>query len=474
MTAPIPAAEIVSPDAVASERELRVSSPYDGALVGRIPVATSDVVERAIDAACCMDPDAFAASERAAVLERAAGLVAGAREELSRLIALEAGKPLKQARAEVERAETTLRFSAVAARTLAGEVVPLEAAAGGRGKIGFTVRVPLGVVGAITPFNFPLNLVAHKVGPALAAGNAVLVKPAPQAPLSALRLAELFDEASLPAGWLHVLAGGADVGQAIVDDPRVVAISFTGSAAVGWAIRARAPKKRVLLELGSTAPVIVDETADLDRAAALAAAHGFSYAGQSCISVQRVLVAHPVADVFVERLLGAVAALVVGDPLDERTDVGPLIDNASSARVQAWVESAVHSGAELLTGGEVNPDGTLAPTVLASPPRDHDVWRKEVFGPVVVIERFRDFDEAITLANDGEFGLQAGLFTRDLGRALTAVRRLHFGGVIVNDVPTTRVDHQPYGGVKDSGNTREGPLHAARELSEVRFVSLQA
>ena len=458
---------------VTTDETLPIANPYDGTLVGVVSVASRAIVQRAVESASTVNRDDFPAAERAAVLDRVAELVELARDDFARLIAQEAGKPLKQARAEAERATTTLRFSAVAARTLGGELLPLDAAASGRGKLGFTLRVPLGVVAAITPFNFPLNLVAHKLGPAIAAGNSVVVKPAPQAPLSALRLAELFVEGGLPSGWLHVVPGGADVGEALVDEPRVAAVSFTGSAPVGWAIRARAPKKKVLLELGATAPVIVDDTADLARAAELVGVHAFAYAGQSCISVQRLLVADSVADAFLERLLGVVEALAVGDPLDERTDVGPLIDAANCERVKVWIDSAVERGASLVAGGGVNEDGTLAPTVLLSAPRDHDVWRKEIFGPVVVVERFATFDEAIALANDSDFGLQAGVFTRDLERALAAARALEFGGVIVNDVPTTRVDHQPYGGVKDSGNTREGPLYAARELSELRFVSLQ-
>ena len=458
---------------VARGVSLEVRNPYNGALVGRVTATTTELIDKAVASAAAAVEDDFPAAERATMLERAADAVGGAREELARLIALEVGKPLKQARGEADRAATTLRFSAVAARTLGGETVPLAAAPTGRGKLGFTIRVPLGVVGAITPFNFPLNLVAHKVGPAIAAGNAVVVKPAPAAPLSALRLAEILLESGLPPERLHVLPGGADIGAALVDHPDVAAVSFTGSAAVGWQIRAAASRKTVLLELGSTTPLIVDETADLERAAAAAAAAGFAYAGQSCISIQRLLLADEISSAFLDLFVQRVAQLVVGDPLDERTDVGPLIDARSCARVKSWIDSAVAEGASVLAGGNVNDDGTLTPTVLLSPRHHDDVWRKEIFGPVVVVETFSSFDEAVALANDADFGLQAGIFTRDLGRALDAVRRLRYGGVVVNDVPTTRVDNQPYGGVKDSGNTREGPIYAARELSEERFVSLE-
>ena len=450
-----------------------IRSPYDGALVGRVARASAVDVRLAVQAA----GSAFAAGElplwrRIAVLERAGELVAQRGDELSRLLVREAGKPLRQARTEVARTVETLRFSAAAARTQGGELIPLDAVAAGEGRLGLVLRVPLGVVAAITPFNFPLNLVAHKLGPGLAAGNAIVLKPAPQAPLSGFALAEILLEAGLPAGWLHVVAGGADVGAELVAAEQVAAVTFTGSTAVGWGIRQAAPRKRVCLELGSTAPLLIDETGDWEDAADRSALAAFGQAGQSCVSLQRVLVDARVADAFVERLAERTRSLAVGDPALEATEVGPLIDAGQRDRVKRWIDAALAAGARCVCGGEVNADGTLQPTVLADVPVDAEVWRAEVFGPVVGVRSVHSFAEAIALANDADFGLQAGVYTRLTDRALAAARELQFGGVLINDVPTTRYEHQPYGGGKDSGNTREGPLAALRELTEERFVAL--
>jgi acyl-CoA reductase-like NAD-dependent aldehyde dehydrogenase len=351
----------------------------------------------------------------------------------------------------------------------------MDASSSGAGKLGVMLRVPYGVVGAISPFNFPLNLVAHKLGPAIAAGNAVVLKPAGQTPISALKLAEILVEAGLPDGWLSVVPGpGGEVGNAIVEHELTRALTFTGSAGVGWDIRSRVPHKKVNLELGSNAPLIVNADGDWETAADKAQIHAFSHAGQSCISIQRILVHEDVADAFTERLVGNVEKLRVGDPLDEETDVGPLITPEDRDRVKAWVDEAVAAGAELLTGGELVDDGRcLAPTLLAAPPHEEKVWCEEIFGPVATIDRFTDFGEALRLANDSKFGLQVGVFSRDIRRGLEAAKTLEFGGVLINEVPTFRADQQPYGGVKDSGNTREGPAYAVIELTEERFVTLQ-
>jgi acyl-CoA reductase-like NAD-dependent aldehyde dehydrogenase len=337
------------------------------------------------------------------------------------------------------------------------------------------LRVPYGVVGAISPFNFPLNLVAHKLGPAIAAGNAVVLKPAGQTPISALKLASILTEAGLPSDWLSVIPGpGSTVGNAIVEHRLTRALSFTGSAQVGWGIRSHVPHKKVNLELGSNAPLIVNSDGDWEQAADKAQVHAFSHAGQSCISIQRILVHEAVADRFSERLIAKMGALRVGDPLDPETDVGPLISRADRDRVKAWVDEAIDGGAELLSGGElVDEERCFAPTLLSAPPRSAKVWCEEIFGPVATIDRFADFEQALEMANDSKFGLQAGVFTRDIGRGLRAARRLEFGGVLINEVPTFRADQQPYGGVKDSGNTREGPSFAAIELTEERFITLQ-
>ena len=344
-----------------------------------------------------------------------------------------------------------------------------------RSKLGVMLRVPYGVVGAISPFNFPLNLVAHKLGPAIAAGNAIVLKPAGQTPISALKLARILQEAGLPDGWLSVIPGpGSAVGNAIVEHELTRALTFTGSAGVGWGIRSKVPHKKVNLELGSNAPLIVHADGDWETAADKAQIHAFSHAGQSCISIQRILLHEDVADSFVARLVANVGKLKVGDPLDAETDVGPLITPGDRDRVKEWVDEAVAGGAELLAGGELVDEGRcLAPTLLKAPPKDANVWCEEIFGPVATVDTFTDFDEALALANDSKFGLQAGVFTRDVGRVLQAGRTLEFGGVLINEVPTFRADQQPYGGVKDSGNTREGPAYAVYELTEERFVTLQ-
>jgi acyl-CoA reductase-like NAD-dependent aldehyde dehydrogenase len=453
-----------------------VKSPYDGSIVGRVAQGDAELVDRcAIAARAAFESGEFPQHERAAVLDRAAELARERTDDLALTIAAEAGKPLKTARVEAERCVDTLTFSAVEARKLTGGTVPMEASAAGAGKLGVLMRVPYGVVGAISPFNFPLNLVAHKLGPALAAGNAVVLKPAGQTPISALKLAAVLIEAGLPDGWLSVVPGpGSEVGNAIVEHDLTGALSFTGSAKVGWGIRSRVPHKKVNLELGSNAPLIVHADGDWEAAADKAKLHAFSHAGQSCISIQRILVHEEVADRFTERLVANAEALRVGDPLDPETDIGPLISPDDRDRVKQWVEEAVAGGAELLTGGELVDDGRcLAPTLLADPPREAKVWCEEVFGPVATIDRYAEFGEALRMANDSKFGLQAGVFTRDVGRGLEAAKALEFGGVLINEVPTFRADQMPYGGVKDSGNTREGPAYAVLELTEERFVTLQ-
>jgi acyl-CoA reductase-like NAD-dependent aldehyde dehydrogenase len=453
-----------------------VQSPYDGSLVGRVATGDTAMVERAIETAHEAFRSAdFPQHERAATLDRAAELVAERVEDLAGTIAEEAGKPIKTATVEAQRCVQTLEFSAVEARKLTGGTVPMEASPTGAGKLGVMLRVPYGVVGAISPFNFPLNLVAHKLGPAIAAGNAIVLKPAGQTPVSALKLASILVEAGLPEGWLSVVPGpGSSVGNAIVEHELTRAVTFTGSAPVGWDIRSRVPHKKVNLELGSNAPLIVNSDGDWEQAADKAQIHAFSHAGQSCISIQRILVHEDVAEAFTERLAANVAKLTVGDPLNPGTDVGPLITPEDRDRVKGWIEEAVEAGAELIAGGELVDEGRcLAPTLLGAPPKDAKVWCEEIFGPVATIDTFADFGEALEMANDSKFGLQAGVFTRDIGRGLEAAKALEFGGVLINEVPTFRADQQPYGGVKDSGNTREGPAYAVYELTEERFVTLQ-
>jgi acyl-CoA reductase-like NAD-dependent aldehyde dehydrogenase len=454
--------------------EIVVRSPYDGHEIDRVPACGPAEVERAVATAVSVHrAGPLPAWKRAEILDRAALLLSERTEQFARTIAEEAAKPIKTARVEARRAVSTFTFAATEARRLAGEMVPLDASDVGEGKLGFTLRVPIGVVGAISPFNFPLNLVAHKLAPAIAAGCPVVLKPASQTPLSAIALAELLlDECGLPAGHLNVVTGGGgSVGNAIVDDPDIALITFTGSPEVGWGIRARAPRKKVGLELGNNAPVIIQPDGDVLGAATKISVAGFSHAGQSCISTQRVYLHEDIADAFLAELLPRVEALVVGDPLDEATDVSALISTGERERVESWIEEAVGEGARLLTGG-IERNGVLAPTVLTNVRPEMKVCSQEVFGPVVAVQTYTDVDEAFRLANETRYGLQAAIYTRDLPLALRAARELDFGGVLVNEVPTWRADQMPYGGVRDSGNTREGPHYAVHEMTEARLVVL--
>jgi acyl-CoA reductase-like NAD-dependent aldehyde dehydrogenase len=452
-----------------------VHAPYDGSLLGSVPSLTAADVDRAVAAAKrALHDDPLPQWRRAEILDKAALLLAERQEDFARCIALEAAKPIRTARAEAQRAVSTLQFSAAVARSLAGEVVPLEASAAGEGKLGFILRVPVGVVGAIAPFNFPLNLVAHKLGPAIAAGCPVVLKPASQTPFSSILLARLLlEECGLPAGYLHVVTGsGSVVGNALVDHEDVALITFTGSPEVGWSIRGRAPRKRVGLELGNNAPLILEADGDWRSAVAKVKVAGFSHAGQSCISTQRLLVHRSIKDEVVAELTAAVGTLVVGDPLDEATDVSALISTSERDRVAGWVVEAREAGATIAAGGEIGADGVLAPTLVVDATPDMKVCSQEVFGPVVAVTAYDDFDEALAIANDTRYGLQAGVFTADVSKALKAARTLDFGGVLINEVPTWRADQQPYGGLRDSGNTREGPAWSVREMTEERLIIL--
>ncbi|HVS84204.1 MAG TPA: aldehyde dehydrogenase family protein [Gaiellaceae bacterium] len=451
---------------------LEVRSPYSGEVVGRVARGGADEARHAVDAAARALASPLPAHERAAILDRVAALLKERQEEVARTICAEAGKPIKTARVEAARAVSTYTFAAVEARKLAGELIPMDASEAGAGKVAFTLRRPVGVVGAISPFNFPCNLVAHKLAPALAAGCPVVLKPASQTPLSALLLAELELEAGLPAGWLNVVVGPASaIGDVLVEDERIRLITFTGSSGVGWGLQERAPRKRVRLELGNSTPAIVAADADLDAAAAKLAGNAFSFAGQSCISVQRIYVERPVLDGFLERFLPKVEGLVVGDPADDATDVGPVIDTGNRDRIASWIEEAESAGARVLAGGREGE--LLRPTVLADVPDDAKVSCEEVFGPVVIVNAVDSVAEAIERANGTDFGLQAGIFTASISTALAAAEGLEFGGVTVNEAPTFRADQMPYGGVKGSGNTKEGPAFTIREMTEERLVVLQ-
>jgi acyl-CoA reductase-like NAD-dependent aldehyde dehydrogenase len=451
---------------------IEVRSPFSGDVVGTVESSGADEARRAIDAAARALESPLPAHERAAILDRVAALLRERQEEMAQTICAEAGKPIRAARVEASRAVSTYTFAAVEARKLAGDVVPMEASEAGEGKVAFTLRRPIGVIGAISPFNFPCNLVAHKLAPALAAGCPVVLKPASATPLSALLLAELEREAGLPDGWLTVLVGpSGEIGDVLVEDERVRMITFTGSSGVGWGIAERAPKKRVRLELGNSTPVVVAADADLDAAAQKLAANAFSFAGQSCISVQRIYVERPALDGFLERFLPKVEALVAGDPADEKTDVGPVIDEDARTRIVEWVEEAQGAGAKLLAGSTgADP---LGPIVLGEAPEAAKVVCDEVFGPVCVVNAVDSLADAYERANGTDYGLQAGIFTSSLATALEAAEALEFGGVTVNEAPTFRADQMPYGGVKGSGNTREGPAYTIREMTEERLVVLQ-
>ncbi len=455
-----------------SGSSLEVKNPYDGTLVGTTWLSGAAEFERATVAALggAAVMKALPAYERASILMAASAALTARRDEIARTLAGEAGKPVKDATIEVERAAMTFHVAAEEARRLSGDVIPMDLAPHGKGRIGLTRRVPIGPVAAISPFNFPLNLAAHKIAPAIAAGNPIVLKPATKTPLSALYLAEIVTAAGLPPGAISVLPMDRTTGDRLVTDPRFKLLTFTGSSAVGWGMKSRAGKKKVILELGGNAGVIVDEHADLTFAARRVATGGFAFAGQSCISVQRVYVHDAVFDEFATRLTALVEALKVGDPMDPATDVGPMIEEAEAGRVDAWVREAVAAGARVLTGGRRLAGAMYAPTILTDVPPDAKVCAEEVFAPLVGLFRVGTFDEAICAVNRSSFGLQAGVFTADLEHALRAFDQIEAGGVIVNDVPTWRIDHMPYGGVKDSGLGREGPRYTIEEMTEPRLL----
>lgn len=455
-----------------SGEPLDVRNPYDNSIVGQTWLAGDQEFDRAADHATEAAPIMrdLPAFERATILEAASSSLKSRRDELARTLAAEAGKPIKDATTEVERAAMTFQVAAGEARRLGGEVIPMDLAPHGTGRLAITRRFPVGPVAAISPFNFPLNLSAHKIAPAIAAGNPIVLKPATKTPLSALYLAEILIAAGLPAGAISVLPMGRSTGDRLVTDERFRLLTFTGSSAVGWDMKSRAGKKRVILELGGNAGVIVDRSANLAFAAKRIATGGFAFAGQSCISVQRVFVHDEVFDEFSRRLVALVEAMKVGDPLDPATDVGPMIEAREVERIDEWIKEAVDAGARILTGGRRLGGAMYAPTILADAPLDARVCAEEVFAPLIALVRFSSFESAVRDVNRSRYGLQAGVFTSDLEQTLAAFDRLDVGGVIVNDVPTWRIDHMPYGGVKDSGLGREGPRYTIDEMTELKLL----
>jgi glyceraldehyde-3-phosphate dehydrogenase (NADP+) len=455
-----------------SDAPLEVINPYDRSVVGRTWLAGGPELERAAEAAveAAAAMKRMPAHERSRILMNASQALQRRRDEIARTLASEAGKPIRDALTEVDRAAMTFQVSAEEARRIGGDVVPMDLAPHGVGRVGLARWFPIGPIAAISPFNFPLNLAAHKVAPAIAAGNPVVLKPATKTPLSGLVLAEVLVASGLPAAAISVLPMARETGDRLVTDGRFKLLTFTGSSAVGWKMKDRAGRKRVILELGGNAGVIVDDTADVEFAAKRVAVGGFAFAGQSCISVQRVYVHDRLFDAFASRLVALVDALEVGDPLDPKTDLGPMIEESEAARIESWVREAVASGARVLTGGKRLGPALYAPTVLTDVAPDAKVCAQEVFAPLVGLFRFGRFEEAVAEVNRSTYGLQAGVFTADLEHTLTAFDTLEVGGVIVNDVPTWRIDHMPYGGVKDSGLGREGPRYTIEEMSELKLL----
>jgi acyl-CoA reductase-like NAD-dependent aldehyde dehydrogenase len=452
-------------------RPVEIRSPYDGTPLAQIFEAGPAHVEKAIQSAV----RAFGTTrhlpsfERQRVLRSIAREISSRKEEFARTLAQEAGKPIRAARTEVERAIFTFTVAAEESTRIYGEYLPLDWQQSAAGRWGLVRRFPIGPVAAITPFNFPLNLVAHKVAPAIASGSTIILKPAPQTPLSAFLLAEVVEQAGLPDGAFNVLPLSNQDAGLLVADERIKLISFTGSATVGWEVKRQAGKKKVVLELGGNAGVIVHGDADLKWAAERSVAGGFLYAGQTCISVQRILVERPVFPEFRELVLERVSKLKLGDPLDERTDVGPLIRESDALRASQWVEEAIQDGATLLVGGK-RTGPMLEPTVLTGTRPHMKVNCQEIFAPVVTVEPYDDFALALRQINESPYGLQAGVFTRDARRIFEAYEQLEVGGVVAGDVPSFRIDHMPYGGVKDSGLGREGLRYSIEEMTEPKLL----
>lgn len=449
-----------------------VFDPQDGTRIGTVPRARAEDMLHAIEEAKegARLAESLPIHERMAILHRAANYIERQKERYARTISREGSKTIREARKEVRRAVETLRISAEEARRIHGETIPFDQMAGSEDRIGYYERFPIGIVGAITPFNDPLNLVAHKVGPAIAAGNAIIVKPATLTPLSALLLAEAFAEAGLPARILSVITGkGRDVGDVLISHPDVRMISFTGGLETGEEITRKAGLKKLSMELGSNSPVIVLKDADVEKAVQATVSGSFSCAGQNCIGVQRIYVEEELYETFCNRFVEETEKLKVGDKQSEATDVGPMIEEREAQRVEKWVQEAILKGAKLHTGGWRN-GAFFAPTVLSEVPRECTLARKEVFGPVVILSPVLNFEEAIHHANDAEYGLQAGIFTKNVNRALQASRQLQVGGVMINDSSDYRIDSMPFGGIKGSGLGREGVRFAIQEMTEPRVV----
>ncbi|MFQ5328368.1 MAG: aldehyde dehydrogenase family protein [Thermodesulfobacteriota bacterium] len=456
-----------------SSERIEVVNPYNGEVVGTTFGADDGAVEDAVSASvrAFEETRALPAYRRADILEGVVRGIGERAEEIARTITAESGKPINSARGEVTRALSTFQLALEEAKRLGGEVVPLDSAVGSEKRTGIVRRFPIGPIFAITPFNFPLNLVAHKVAPAMASGNAILLKPSPSTPITALILGEIISKAGWPSGGINIFLCSNNQTEGIVRDERVAMVTFTGSASVGWRMKGMAGRKKVALELGGNAGVIVHSDSDMDYAVKRCVTGAFAFSGQVCISVQRIYVQREVYATFVERFLEAVGALEMGDPMDEDTEMGPLIVEAAAVRTEEWVKEAVEGGAKLLTGG--NRRGSFfEPTVLTGIQPGMRLSCEEAFAPIVVVEPYDAFEDAVDSINDSPYGLQAGLFTSDMKRIFYAFDKLNVGGVVANDVPTYRVDNMPYGGIKMSGFGREGVRYAMEEMTEPKLLVL--
>ncbi|ANU24163.1 aldehyde dehydrogenase family protein [Planococcus donghaensis] len=447
-------------------------SPYSNEKIGDIPKASKEDVEKAIDAATNASEEManLTAYQRAEILEQLVALFIEHRERAAKLISLESAKPLKYALGEIDRTIETYKFAAEEAKRLTGEMVPMDAAKGGSNRLAYTLREPVGVVAAITPFNFPQNLVAHKIGPAIASGNTVVLKPASQTPLSAFLLAELLDQTDLPKGAFNLVTGsGKTVGDVLVESEKVKMITFTGSPAVGKGIRDKAGLKKVALELGSNSGLIIDEGVDMDTVIEKVVIGSFSNQGQVCISLQRIYIMESLIEEFLTRFKEATAKLEVGDPLDPSTEISAMISKEEQQRAETWVQEAVAEGAKLVIGGKVE-DEVFQPTILTQVAADSKVSCQEVFAPIVIVNSIQSVEQGISEINNSDYGLQAGIFTNDIKTAFNASKKLQVGGVLINDIPTFRVDQMPYGGVKESGNGKEGLKYTIEEMTEMKLV----
>ncbi|AZU62291.1 aldehyde dehydrogenase family protein [Neobacillus mesonae] len=457
---------------IQAEQYANLFSPYSQEKIAEIPQASENQVDEAINAAYnAREAMAQLTSyERAEILEKLVRLFQEKRIQAAQIISLESSKPLKFSLAEVDRTIETYKFAAEEAKRIHGEMIPMDAAKNGANRLGYTVREPIGVVAAITPFNFPMNLVAHKVGPAIAAGNTIVLKPASQTPLSAFFLAELLDESGVPKGAFNVVTGsGRIVGDRLVNSDKVSMVTFTGSPEVGIGIRNKAGLKKVALELGSNAGLILDDKVNLDKIIPKCVIGAFSNQGQVCISLQRIYVHENILDAFVAKFKEATEKLVIGDPLDVNTDLSSLISLKDLERAKAWIDEAVNEGGTLITGSRIE-NNVLLPTIIVDAAAHLKVSCQEVFAPIVTINSIKDVDEGIDHVNNSRYGLQAGIFTNDIQTAFKVSKRLHVGGVMINDIPTYRVDQMPYGGVKESGNAREGLKYTIEEMTELKLV----